>query len=108
MKNNVVQLFGYVGDSPKIFISKDGVKRAVIRVATHDQIKYGVDKPVYGTTWHDVVAWNKTADLAERSFVKGSHIMVWGSLSYRKYVDKSGFLREVAEVKANTLNNLDR
>jgi len=108
MRNNVVQLFGYVGDSPKIFISKNGLKRAVIRVATHDQIKYGVDKLVYGTTWHEVVAWDKTADLAERSFVKGSHIMVWGSMAYRKYVDKSGVPREVAEVKANYLNNLDR
>ncbi len=108
MKNNVVQLIGYVGVSPKIFISKEGVKRAVIRVATHDQIKYGVDKPVYGTTWHEVVAWDKTAALAERSFVQGSQIMVWGSLNYRKYVDKSGVLREVTEVKANSLNNLDR
>jgi single-strand DNA-binding protein len=108
MRNNVVQLTGYVGDSPKIFISKDGVKRAIIRVATHSQIIFGVDKPVYGTTWHEVVAWDKTADMAERSFVKGSHIMVWGSLSYRKYVDKLGVLRERAEVKANSLNNLDR
>jgi single-strand DNA-binding protein len=108
MRNNVVQLTGYVGDSPKIFISKDGVKRAVIRVATHSQIKYGVDKPVFWTTWHDVVAWDKIADVAERSFVKGSHIMVWGSIGYRKYVDKSGVMREVAEVKANSLNNLDR
>jgi len=108
MRNNVVQLTGYVGDSPKIFISKDGIKRAIIRVATHSKIKYGVDKPVFGTTWHEVVAWDKTADLAERSFVKGSHIMVWGSLVYRKYVDKSGKLREIAEIKANSLNNLDR
>ena len=108
MKNNVVQLTGYVGDSPKIFISKDGIKRAIIRVATHDQLKYDLDKPVYGTIWHEVIAWDKKADLAERSFVKGSHIMVWGSLSYRKYVDKSGMLREITEVKANYLNNLDR
>ncbi|HSZ34526.1 MAG TPA: single-stranded DNA-binding protein [Puia sp.] len=108
MKNNVVQLTGYVGDSPKIFISKDGIKRAVIRVATHDEIKNDLDKTIYGTIWHEVIAWDKTADMAERSFVKGSHIMVWGSLSYRKYVDKTGILREIAEIKANSLNNLDR
>ena len=108
MKNNVVQLIGYVGDIPKIFISKEGVKRAIIRVATHDQIKFGEDKPIYGTTWHEVVAWNKTADKAERSFVQGSRILVWGSLNHRKYIDKSGVLREVTEVKANSLNNLDR
>jgi single-strand DNA-binding protein len=108
MRNNVVQLFGYVGDSPKIFISKDGVKRAIIRVATHDPIKYGVDKPVYGTTWHEVVAWDKTADLAERSFVKGSKIRVEGTLTYRKYIDKAGVLRDVSEVKADSLHNLDR
>jgi hypothetical protein len=44
MSNNVVQLFGDVGDNPKIFISRSGVIPAVIRVATHDQIKYVVDK----------------------------------------------------------------
>jgi hypothetical protein len=44
MSNNVVQLFGDVGDSPKIFISGIGAIPAVILVATHDQINYGGDK----------------------------------------------------------------
>jgi single-strand DNA-binding protein len=108
MRNNNVELIGYVGDSPKIINCKDGSKRAVIRVATHREIKYGVDKSVYSTTWHTVIAWDKKADEAANSFVKSSHIQVWGSIEYRKYTDKEGRLCNVTEIRAYDLANLDR
>ena len=110
MQQNNVQLVGYVGGDPLISILANGGKKARIRVATHHPMKKNEDgeKKEYATTWHDIVAWDETADYAERSFVKGSHIMIQGKLLYRTYVDKKGVVRSVAEVRASSLVNLDR
>jgi single-strand DNA-binding protein len=108
MRNNSVQLIGYVGDSPKIYKAKDGSKRAIIRVATHDRVKATSEVTQYGTTWHTVVAWDLTADYAERSFVSGSQILVSGMLSQRKYLNDAGEIQRITDIRAHYLRNLDR
>jgi single-strand DNA-binding protein len=55
-----------------------------------------------------VVAWDKVAAYAENNFVKGSRILVDGQIIYRTYPDRQGHLRYVTEIKANSLQNLDR
>jgi single-strand DNA-binding protein len=109
VKNNHVQLIGYVGGSPKLGFAKNGDKYARLRVATHFKRKeYNEGKAGYGTVWHDVLAWEGGADHAERSFVTGSHILVSGSLRYRTFRDAKGHTRYVTEIKADCLINLDR
>jgi Single-strand binding protein family len=60
------------------------------------------------TIWHDVIAWDKTADYAERNFVKGSKILVEGELTYRTYADQQGHTRYLTQITAKNLLNLDR
>jgi single-strand DNA-binding protein len=108
MKQNSVQLIGYVGEDPKIKLLGNGSKRASIKVATHYALKKEGSKKEFATTWHDVVAWEGTAEYAMRSFVKGSHILINGSIVYRTYFDHTGHTRYVTEIKADTLINLDR
>ena len=108
MKQNSVQLIGYVGIDPIVSSAVNGTKRACIKVATHHLKKKEGSEKVYDTTWHQVIAWGKIAEYAERSFLKGSHILVDGSVVYRTYPDSSGHTRYVTEIKADTLINLDR
>ena len=108
MKYNSVQLIGYVGDSPKITVLKDGRKRAAIRVATHDFENSTYKNGKYSSVWHDVIAWGKKAEIAERSFVKGSRILVDGSIVYRTYPNTSGHLIYITDIEAHWLQNLDR
>lgn len=105
--NNTVQLIGYVGNDLRVFQHPTS-KKVVIRVATHDKIKdsSGAEKEI--TAWHDIAAWNTLGEMAERSFVKGSHILVQGRLVHRTYKDKVGHKRFVTEVNADHLENLDR
>jgi single-strand DNA-binding protein len=84
MKQNKVQLIGYVGTAPKIKILTNGVKRVSMRVATHYRKKSAKLEKVYATDWHSVVAWGSRAEYAEQSFVKGSRILVDGSIIYRR------------------------
>ena len=108
MKNNQVQLIGYVGKDLSSTTLPGGDRRIAIRVATHYS---GLDKngeKIYFTTWHEVTAWNNVAEYAERNFVKGSKIMVDGSIEYRTYADKTGHTRYYTQIKAHSLMNLDR
>ena len=105
--NNTVQLIGYVGNDLRVF-QRTNTKKIVIRVATHDKVKTlsGEEKEI--TAWHDIAAWRNVGEYAEKSFVKGSHILVQGKLVHRTYEDKTGHTRYVTEISADHLVNLDR
>lgn len=108
MQNNKVTLIGYVGNDLISSKLENGSKRVAIRMATHQSNKNVLGEKVYYTVWHDVVAWNNTAEYAERNFVKGSKLMVDGSIVYRTFPDKSGHIRYYTQIKAHSLMNLDR
>lgn len=52
------------------------------------------------TSFIDVVAWNKTAEIVANYTHKGDLLTVSGRLQQRKYEDKSGNSRSVIEVIA--------
>lgn len=108
MKSNRVMLIGYVGKDLSVTAAKDRSKRVAIRIATHYARRDRQGEKVWQTVWHNVVAWDDTAAYAERNFVKGSKIMVEGLLLYRVYTDTSGQRRNVTQIKAHSLVNLDR
>lgn len=108
MKNNRVQLIGYVGKDLSPTVLPDGAKRIGLRVATHFSTLDQNGEKIYHTTWHEVAAWNGVAEYAEKNFVKGSRILVEGSIEYRTYPDRTGHVRYFTQIKAYSLMNLDR
>ena len=108
MKNNRVQLIGYVGKDLISIPLPSGNKRIGLRIATHHLTKDKSGEKSYHTTWHDVTAWDRIAEYAENNFVKGSKIMVEGSIEYRTYLDNTGHTRYLTHIKAHSLVNLDR
>lgn len=108
MQNNHVRLIGYIGNELTATTVSTGQRRIKLRVATHYATKQSDGTKHYHTVWHDVVAWGQTAEYAERSFVKGSKIMVEGAVEYRSYADKAGHTRYITRVAAHHLMNLDR
>lgn len=108
MRSNRVMLIGYVASDLSATKSKSGNRRVVIRMATHYLQRNHHGEKLWQTVWHDVVAWDNTAEYAERNFVKGSKVMVDGSLQYRTYADKTGHRRYITQIKAHSLMNLDR
>jgi single-strand DNA-binding protein len=105
---NKVQLIGYVGNDPKITTASNGSKLARMRIATDRFFKDENSNAVKKTAWHNILAWEKQADFAENNFLKGSHILVEGFIIYRNYKDKSGVTKNITEIKAERLMNLDR
>jgi single-strand DNA-binding protein len=108
MNNNHVQLIGYVGKDILSCKTGKGEQRVAIRMATHHYTRNPQGEKRWYTIWHDVVAWSATAEYAERNFVKGSRIMVDGSITYRTYPDRQGHTRYLTQITARSLVNLDR
>ncbi len=108
MKGNRVLLIGYVGQHLASKKMDNGIKRVGIRMATHYDYKNKKGDKIDKTVWHNVVAWDGTADYAERSFVKGSKIMVEGMIDYCVFKNKEGGTIYRTQIKATSLINLDR
>jgi single-strand DNA-binding protein len=108
MYTNTVRLIGYIGNHLSTITTKKGGKRTAIRVATHAYKKEERASASCFTTWHDVIAWDNVADYAEKSFVKGSKVLIEGMIEYQKFKDYHGHIRYVTRIKAISLMNLDR
>ena len=101
--NNKVQLTGHLGMNPDIRTLEGGKKMARISIATSDSYTNAKGEKITETYWHNIIAWGKTAELAEQSLVKGSQVSVEGKLVNRSYVDKQGVKKYITEVVANEL-----
>jgi single-strand DNA-binding protein len=108
MNTNSALLIGYVGKDLVEKTIESGNKKIMLRVATHHSWKDENGRVNYASIWHDVVAWGEVALYAQRNFVKGSRILVEGIILYRTYPDQHGHTRYITEIKATSLENLDR
>src|SRR3954463_1314647 len=100
---NKVQLIGHLGADPEIKTMEDGKKYVRISVATTEIYRNTKGEKVNETQWHRVVAWGKTAEMAEKIFAKGMEVLVDGKLVSRSFIDKEGNKRYITEVQANEL-----
>lgn len=95
MNLNKTFLIGRVTKAPEVLMTPSGHKVAKISLATNQyQGKEKEDK----TTFHNLVAWNKTADIAEQYVIKGQEIMIEGHIDNRSYEDKNGVKKYISEI----------
>ena len=100
---NKVQLIGNLGNNPEIITLESGKKLAKMSIATNETYKNAQGEKVTDTQWHNVVAWNKTAEIIEKYLQKGSEIAIEGKLTSRSYDDKDGSKKYITEVVCNEL-----
>ena len=100
---NKVQLIGNLGNNPEIITLESGKKLAKFSIATNESFKNAKGEKVQNTEWHNIVAWNQTAEIIEKYLEKGSEIAIEGKLTSRSYDDKEGNKRYITEVVCNEL-----
>jgi len=105
---NKVQLIGRLGADVEVKSLESGTQLAKISVATNESYKNKEGEWTDNTTWHNVVAWGKTAELAGQLLKKGTEIALEGKLSNRSYEDKDGNKRYVTEVVMSNFLNLTK
>ena len=100
---NKVQLIGNLGNDPEIITLESGKKLAKFSLATNESYKNSEGEKITNTDWHNLIAWNKTADIVEKYLNKGNEIAIEGKLTSRSYETKEGEKRYVTEVVVNEL-----
>jgi single-strand DNA-binding protein len=100
---NKVQLIGNLGNDPEIITLESGKKLAKFSIATNDSYKNAQGEKVVDTQWHNVVAWNKTAEIIEKYVEKGKEIAIEGRLTNRSYETSDGEKRYITEIVCNEL-----
>lgn len=100
---NKVQLIGHLGADPESKEIEGGKKLVKFSLATNETYKNSAGEKVTETQWHNLVAFGKVADVAEKYLNKGSEVVVEGKLVTRNYVDKEGVKRYFTEVQVSDL-----
>jgi len=100
---NKVQLIGNLGNAPEIITLESGKKLAKFSLATNENYKNAKGEKVTDTQWHNIVAWNKTAEIIEKYLEKGKEVAIEGKLTSRSYETKEGDKRYVTEIVCNEL-----
>lgn len=105
---NKVILIGNLGKDPEVRYMPSGGAVANVTIATSESWK---DKTTgeqqERTEWHNVVFYNRLAEIVGEYLKKGSQVYVEGSLRTRKWQDKNtGTDRYTTEVIANEMQML--
>jgi single-strand DNA-binding protein len=100
---NKVMLIGRLGKDPEIRYTQDGAPVASFSLATSE---FWTDKSgtrQERTEWHNIVAWNKLADLSKRYLAKGRQVYIEGRIRTREWDDRDGNKRRTTEIIASQM-----
>lgn len=100
---NSVNLIGHLGNDPEIKTFGNDRSMARFSVATNDYYRDSEGKQTKETQWHNIVAWGKTAEIAEKILAKGKEAAIRGKLVNRSWEDKEGMKHYITEVVANEI-----
>jgi len=100
---NKVQLIGNLGNKPEVRTTDAGKKIARFSIATNEIYKDSNGEKITETQWHNLVAWGKVADIAEKYLDKGSEVVIEGKLINRNYNGKDGNKKFITEVQVNEM-----
>ena len=103
---NKVILIGRVGRDPEIKYTPAGNPVAKFSLATDETFKDRSGEQQRRTEWHNIVAWNKLAEICGEYLTKGKQIYIEGSIRSRQWEDQSGNKRTSYEIVARTMQML--
>src|ERR1700678_4217125 len=104
---NKVFLLGNVGKDPEIRTTAGGMTVASFSLATAERAKDAQGNWADKTEWHNLVAFQRTAEIVRDYVKKGTQLFVEGKIQTRSWDDKeSGQKRYKTEILVNELTLL--
>lgn len=100
---NSVRLIGHLGNQPEMKEFGNGKRLVRFSLATNESHRNENGERVTDTSWHNLIAWGKTAEIAGKYLKKGKEVAIKGRLQQRHYEDKDGNTRYITEVVVNEL-----
>jgi single-strand DNA-binding protein len=103
---NKVILIGRLGKDPELKYTPSGAPVAKFSLATDESFKDRTGEQQKRTEWHNIVAWNKLAEICGEYLTKGKQVYIEGSIRSRQWQDQSGNKRTSYEIVANQMTML--
>jgi single-strand DNA-binding protein len=101
---NKVILIGNLGKDPEVKYTPQGTPVAKITLATNERFKGKDGNWQDRTEWHNVVLWQRLAEIAGEYLKKGGKVYIEGRLQTRSWDDKqTGQKKYMTEIVANDL-----
>jgi single-strand DNA-binding protein len=101
---NKVILVGNVGKDPEVRYSQSGTPVANFSLATNERFKDRSGDWQDRTEWHNIVAWQRLAEIVGEYVAKGSKVYVEGKLQTTSWEDRqSGERKYSTEIVARDL-----
>jgi single-strand DNA-binding protein len=101
---NKVILVGNVGKDPEVKYSPSGTPIAKFSLATNEKYKDRSDEWQERTEWHNIVAWQRLAEIVGEYVKKGAKLYIEGKLQTSSWEDReSGTQKYRTEIVARDL-----
>ena len=100
---NKVILIGNLGKDPEVKYTPSGTAVATFSLATNERYKDKEGQWQDRTEWHNIVAWQRTAEIVGEYLKKGRSVYVEGRLQTRSWDDKDGQKHYKTEIVAQDL-----
>jgi single-strand DNA-binding protein len=101
---NKVILIGNLGKDPEVKYTPQGTPVAKFSLATNERYKDKDGNWQDRTEWHNIVVWQRLAEIAGEYLKKGGKVYIEGRLQTHSWDDKqSGQKKYMTEVVANDL-----
>jgi single-strand DNA-binding protein len=103
---NKVILVGRLGRDPELKYTPSGAPVAKFSLATDESFKDKTGEKQERTEWHNIVAWNKLAEICGEYLTKGKLVYIEGSIRSHEYQDQAGNKRTAYEIIARDMQML--
>jgi single-strand DNA-binding protein len=104
---NKVILIGRLGKDPELKYTPSGAPVTKFTLATDENFKdRATGEQQRRTEWHNIVAWNKLAEICGEYLTKGKQVYIEGAIHSHQWQDQSGNKRTTYEIWANQMTML--
>jgi len=104
---NKAMLIGNLGKDPEMRYTNAGSAVANFSIATTDRWTTKTGDKQERTEWHDIVAFDRLADLCQNYLSSGSSIYIEGRLQTKSWEDPQGQKKWRTEIVATSIQFLD-
>jgi single-strand DNA-binding protein len=103
---NKVILIGRLGKDPELKYTPSGVPVAKFSLATDESFKDRNGEQQKRTEWHNIVAWQKLAEICGEYLTKGKLVYIEGRIQSRQWEDQEKNKRTAYEIIAQRMQML--
>lgn len=101
---NKVILVGRLGRDPELKYTGSGTPFCRFSMATDDSWNdKGTGERQERTEWHNIVAWDRLAEICNQYLTKGKLVYIEGSLQTREWDDPEGNKKKITEIRARDM-----